>query len=223
MGLAGRSIPGTTTRRLVTWGRLPFDGSAFARIATARLSPLHTLESGMATGLPLAAMPVVAVGRTALYLGDSDDPMVGVWRFDGRHVRSIRWEAAAAVPTMPDDRDRAFETDSAMWMSWPEIKRTKADFQRRLFAQMKELPLPVHLPFFTRVVPADDGGLWIERRARPWLESTEFLVADSTGAIVARVDTPSRLLVLQIGPDWVLGRFRTEDDVPLVQRYRVVR
>jgi hypothetical protein len=48
-------------------------------------------------------------------------------------------------------------------------------------------------------------------------------VYDSTGAILARADTPLRFDVYQIGEDFILGRWRNEDDVEFIHAYELTR
>ncbi|MBL8984949.1 MAG: hypothetical protein JNJ80_01675 [Gemmatimonadetes bacterium] len=209
-------------RRPMVVGRIPFDGARFDSITAGRGIEIYQTASGMGWGVPMGAGSVFGIGRTAVYGGDTDESAVGSWTLDGRMTRSIRW-VAPPDPVTADDWRRAVAAESTSLESSPETRRAKPEFRRSLIARLQSLPPPKQARRFTFLVPTDDGGVWIQRRPRRWLEVSEYLVADSTGALVARVDVPTRIHPFQIGPDWVLARFLTEDDVQLVRRYRLLR
>jgi hypothetical protein len=87
---------------------------------------------------------------------------------------------------------------------------------------MKQVPMPSHAPRFTRLIATEAGGVWIERRPRPWQPETEYLVADSSGTLIARIEGPAPFSPIQIGSDWVVGVWRDADEVPEVRRYRIL-
>ncbi len=88
---------------------------------------------------------------------------------------------------------------------------------------MDRLPsLPVDRTFrFVRV--DDEGLLWSREPLVPNPSVQRWTVFDSTGAAVARVQTPLRFDVFQIGRDYILGRWLNEDDVEFVHVYALTR
>ncbi len=201
-------------------GRVPIDGSGFDSIATGRGSELFMTEGGRGLDIPMARRTVFAVTPELLYLGDSEDAIIGVWRVSGPKIRTIRW-IAAPDSTSSADAEASFRHDSADLMTSREMMRARPELLRSMFARMRAVKAQPVTPYFTRLIPTDDGGLWIERRTRPWNTTTSFLVADSTGAITASLEAPAEFTPLQVGSDWVLGRWRTPEDVLVVRQFRI--
>lgn len=209
-------------RSPIVIGRVPIDGSGFDSIAAGRGPEVFLTEGGRSLDIPMARRTVFAVTSHLVYLGDSEDAAIGVWRVGGGKVRTIRW-IAPPDSTTAADAEASFRHDSADLMTSREMMRARPEALRSMFAQMRAVKANPLAPTFTRLVPTDDGGLWIERRTRPWGGTTSFLIADSTGAIIASLEAPSEFLPVQVGPDWVLGRWRTPEEVLTLRQYRIRR
>lgn len=211
----GPSEPNVRRRNAMVLGRIPFDGSTFDTIATGRGQEVVPIVGIFSSGIPMAGSSTFLAVPEALFLGESDEAAVGMWALDGRLIRSIRWETSPDSVTA-DDRRQIFRRDSANWFRSREISAARR--VSHILEGLRNRPVAAEAPRFTRILRADDGGLWIERRPRSWLPRVDYLIADSTGALVARIDLPASFRPLQVGPSWVLGVWRDADDVPFVQR-----
>jgi hypothetical protein len=87
------------------------------------------------------------------------------------------------------------------------------NLRRQLFAEQG--------PYYTDFLPTDEGGVWLEQYSRPWTLTRRYLVFDSTGTLMARVELPPRIRPFQILGDRMIARWRNEDDVDHIRIYRI--
>jgi hypothetical protein len=76
--------------------------------------------------------------------------------------------------------------------------------------------------FIDRLLVGTDGSIWAED---PWVledDPRQYIVYDSSGVALARVTTPARVRVLRVSTSEALGVWKDEDDVPHIQRWRIV-
>jgi hypothetical protein len=84
------------------------------------------------------------------------------------------------------------------------------------------LPFPATHPAFTGLVVASTGEVW----AREHGDSTKaqrWHLFTPTGALTATIEMPAGVEPLDIGRDYLLAKFRNEDDVESVRVYRFAR
>lgn len=67
------------------------------------------------------------------------------------------------------------------------------------------------------------GNLWVQEFRPRWEEGSSWQAFDRNGVLFARLELPPRFSVLDIGPDWVLGRTRDHLDVERVVLYELLR
>jgi hypothetical protein len=67
------------------------------------------------------------------------------------------------------------------------------------------------------------GHLWVSEYSGPQDDSTVYTVFDTEGKLVGRLPLPARFGVIEIGSDYVLGRYTDELDVEYVRVYRLSR
>jgi hypothetical protein len=119
----------------------------------------------------------------------------------------------------------------------PVTRRDIADYRRGLVtvgssndadrAALDELlsraPYPKTMPAFAGLTADAEGDVWVQETRRPgeWKEGARWTVFGPSGGVVATVRTPPGLTVHQIGPDWILGTYRDEDQIEHVRLYRV--
>jgi hypothetical protein len=124
---------------------------------------------------------------------------------------------------MQHDPEHPFPLDSWLylknWVEGPLDSAARAPLKRALD---RLPPLPAAQTY--RFVRVDDVGLlWSREPIGPTSSTQHWTVYDSTGAILARADTPLRFDVYQIGEDFILGRWRNEDDVEFIHAYELTR
>ena len=97
-----------------------------------------------------------------------------------------------------------------------------ARHQQRQF--LAEVPFPERMPAFTALLADGRGNWWIADppAADGAGESIWHLVSDG-GRLLGSVRVPPRLMVKEIGPDWILGVFLDENDAERVRVHRLER
>jgi hypothetical protein len=132
----------------------------------------------------------------------------------GSFVRSYQMEY---------DPEHLFPLDSWLylknWVEGPLDTAVRAPLKRALD---RLPPLPAEQTY--RFVRVDDQGLLWSREPLGLSPSVQqWTVYDPTGALLARADTPLRFDVYQIGEDFILGRWRDEEDVEFIHAYGLTR
>lgn len=89
-------------------------------------------------------------------------------------------------------------------------------------AQFRQSPRHATFPAFASIRLDRVGRLWVEEYRPPGVETVEWLVFDADGVLAARVETPYRFWIVEIGGDYVLGVQRDELGVETVRLYRLV-
>jgi len=89
--------------------------------------------------------------------------------------------------------------------------------EKREFKRMLRDRLPEIKPAFARIVPDDDGRLWIALSRAEKVVAVEWLVVDSTGTVVARTELPEYVRLYAVREGRAYGRLTSpETDVPMV-------
>jgi hypothetical protein len=153
------------------------------------------------------------------FLGDTDVPEIRMHALDGRLLRIVRW-TAEPDPVTSDDRKASFGFDSSQLAG---AGGGDEGMRQQMFANMRTKQFAVVAPYFTALLVGGEGELWVEQFARPWRLVRRYLVVDSTGVLAARVAMPAGFRPYQVGTDFVLGRWRDEDDVDHIRLHRLDR
>lgn len=161
---------------------------------------------------------VQAVVDRKLYLGETTEPQFRIADLIGPGRRIVRWKGVAEAVT-EEDRRRSFEFDSTLMASSPG-----GDVMLRssMFETFRTRRYAERMPLYTAILPTDNGEVWLEQFARPWRLARTYLVFDSTGAMIARVELPPDVRPFQVAGDRVIARWRDEDEIEYVRVYRIV-
>lgn len=167
--------------------------------------------------LPFGRRTVVAVSGERFLVGTGDRYEVAAFDPGGR-LRELTRKAHRPLPvTRRDIADyrRGLVT----------IGRTDEGDKRAQDELFATAPLPETMPAYAALLADPAGTLWVQETRRPGDRDAgaEWSVFDRDGGLVATVRTPAGLTVRQIGPDWILGTVRDEDDVEHVRLHRLVR
>lgn len=163
----------------------------------------------------------VALGGDRFYAGDSDALDVTMSTPEGTPRRIIRRAGPPRAVTPADlEEARRLADESA--------QRT-----RLMMAQALGRPVPkpdltdyVHRetwPAFSRLLVDTEGHLWVRAYPAPGADARTWSVFDPAGRWLGEVEMPERFEVLEIGGDYVLGRWLDEDDVPYVRVHPLVK
>lgn len=162
---------------------------------------------------PLGRKTVYAVTGDRMYLGTADTYEIGVYGPDGSPRARIRWPAED-LRISPAQLSR-FRSNHLAATS-PE---------RRAAAErwLRDLQFPDSFPAYSDLLVDSEGHLWVARYLRPDEEAPRWDVFDPDGAWLGTINLPPRFEILQVGSDFVLGRWLDEWDVEHVRIYGLSR
>lgn len=170
-------------------------------------------ENGIRTtlGVPFAPLGQIVTREDGYCYGSAE--MYAIRCADARGVlqRIIRLE-----------RDPAPVTEQMVEQYFAAALETdNANRRRALERLMRELPIPDHLPAFAAMLGDAEGNLWIQDYPRPGdeAEPSSWRVFGPDGRPLGSIEMPGRFSPLEIGSDYVLGRWRDRQDVEYVQMY----
>ncbi|HSG08136.1 MAG TPA: hypothetical protein VLA36_07255, partial [Longimicrobiales bacterium] len=84
---------------------------------------------------------------------------------------------------------------------------------RQIRDLLAEMPFPDELPPYQLLMSDALGFLWVQEYVAPGQTVPVWTVLDPQGHAVARLQTPARTRLLEIGEDYLLGLSRDELDV----------
>jgi hypothetical protein len=164
--------------------------------------------------LPLGKQPVIAIGRSRVYVGDADRFEIRVYDLGGRRVGTLQRPELPTPVTRDDIRD---ETERAV----AEAGEPRRAAVERGYAG---ITFPATLPAYTQMVIDAEDHVWVRAFPRRSAPTARWSVFSPVGALVAEVDVPKHLEVYEIGRDYALGRYLDpEEAVPQVRMYRLSR
>jgi hypothetical protein len=225
----------------LAWAPEAAAGSAIARrgVMIDMLSPggLPGIMLGEFPGLEQTvdpgpqAIPTAVFGRNAFHhaagdriaIGTSDAFSVRVYGEDGQ-IRGVVRQNAPAAPIAASDIDRLRER---------MLEEPLSDSERKeLTDALADAPRPATRPAFGAVRIDRTGNLWVQDYAQPGDAPAEWQVFDADGVLLSRVPMPnlegiaqgtSYFTILDVGPDYVLGRIQDEQPLERVVLYRLLR
>jgi len=157
------------------------------------------------------AMPsrLYRVGRDSLMIYDRSNARFSIHTLDGTFVR-----------TEPALNTRAFAYDEWLynrhWIDGPALGRGRAPVR----AAVDRLPPPDPETGFRYMKVSPQGHLWV-RRPGPPDGPTDWVIHDLEAQPIARITTPPKFEIHEIGRDYLLGVGRDELDVEFIQLFRM--
>ena len=178
------------------------------------------LDSDQSVGFPRTwgkDLEFVATDE-GVWLGTGDDYELELIDWSGATARRIRWSGPDQA--VADEHVEAHRDEIRRYYS----ESSFSDWEARFHSQWEEEAkyLPSTFPSFSRVLLSDDGNLWVEHFRRPGAARREWVVFAPTGEWVAAVDLPARMVVEDVGADWVLARTTDELNVERIELYALV-
>ena len=158
-------------------------------------------------------------------------PEIGEFTIAGKQTRLIRLPDRSVKPS-----NEAIEAYRAWYLASPgEDGRPMGPAMKARFAQLLERAVYTErLPSFGAMIMDRSGNLWVQRydyrsvfqtpgpvRTQTMTVATRWDVIDSNGRWITTVDFPARFTPVEIGPDYVAGLARDEDEVEQVRVYRL--
>lgn len=169
--------------------------------------------------LPFGRETYIAVQGDRFYMADSDRYEVAVYSAAGKLTALVR-KHHQPLEVSGDDIER-FKED---FLAPPEGEEPDENRQRMEERVLAEMPFPEAFPALADLHVDARGNLWVEEYRRPGDERPPvWSVFDEAGRLLGTVETPPDLDLLQIGDDFVLGRWQDQFDVDHIRLYDLIK
>jgi hypothetical protein len=166
----------------------------------------------MAGARPFGRSAVVALARSGFLLGVADNYEIGLYDADGSPVQVLRreFEPRRVLPEHIEARRS-------------EIREGMPDSPvRRMFEGRLE-SAPETLPPYESVHVDAEGVLWVARYAAPGDQTRVWELFHLDEGMVATLEVPFNVLILEVGTDYVLAVRTDELGVEVVHVYPLMR
>lgn len=166
------------------------------------------------TGVPFGRVPVVSVTDDGFHFGPADEYEIRTYDAGGALARIVR---------LPESRRAVTEEDLARFradrLERAEREGTRPSMERLL----SQLPYPDRLPPYEAFLADGAGHLWVaDYRTDPEADRS-WRVFSPEGGLLGTVTLPGRLEPLQIGEDFLLGRWTDELEIESVRIYPLIK
>lgn len=121
----------------------------------------------------------------------------------------------------PRERPRVTEADVRRYRETMVTMGADAFARRQREQFLRDVPYPERMPALAAVLPDGRGNWWIQDP--PTAAEPVWNLVGGNGRHLGRLRTPDRLIVKEIGPDWLLGVYLDENDVEHVRLYALQR
>ena len=156
----------------------------------------------------------VAAGGSAVWIGDTDRFELRRYGFDGRLEALVR---RAFEPVVVDD----VMVDRAMV---EEMENADDDNERRMIRRRwEDIPIPATLPAYEALTVDRLGNLWVQLFEVPGERDRIWSVFTREGEWLGDVTFPVRIRPLEIGDEYVIGRYGDVLDVEHIQIWELVK
>jgi hypothetical protein len=164
--------------------------------------------------LPLSPELLASANGDRLATITTAEPVVELRGADGALETVARWSPPRRATSEVWERFQA-----------EDLARAGDSPQRAVYEDYyrQTLPLPQWVPAARRLVSDAEDHLWVERFRLPWEAGSTWDVLTGEGRWLTTVELPAGGTIYQIGPDFVLGRWRSEDGVEVVRLHRLRR
>jgi hypothetical protein len=165
------------------------------------------------TRLPFGRSGIPAVSGDEFLYGDGDRYEIAVHSATGELRRLIRL----------DRPNRPVSSADIEWVKESRLAEVSDERYRSEAARSYDrIQYPETMPAFERIIPADDGSIWIQLPPTRGEDSTIWDVFDRDGAFLGQAAGPARFQMMHVGADLVTGVWRNDLGVEVVQVHRVV-
>jgi len=160
-------------------------------------------------------LSIAAFGEE-VYAGDTGSYEIQAVSMDGAVRRIIRrdWRNPAVTDAMVEA------------LREEELREAEDDNdRRRIQRDYDEMALFLHdtAPAFSDLMTDLEGNLWVHGYSLPGEPPAPWTVFDSEGIMLGDVDLPEGLRPLEVGSDYVMGRWRDDLGVDYVRRYALLK
>lgn len=185
----------------------------FPWLTSLALNPTDSERAISVGTYPFGPQLHVVSSGNALVIGDGADNRLRYYSHLGERLGTVD------LPLVP----RAFDAKVVTRVGKAVASSMRSE-RAQMVARARHDPkyLPEYEPFFAALLSGPDGEVWIERFRVDPSDESEYLVTSASGRVVAKVESPGGLRVLDIGRDAILAVATDVDDVEriVVHHYR---
>lgn len=218
VGFTPPGPPGTMTADSMRYSSYSLTDSTFTEIRRLPRGLRYSAQwQGRASIFPLPFGPAAqeAVSNGRLYFTDA--VRAEFWALDDDGVvRQIVRQPGEPKPLTQDIIDALIERRMADAPEEPEGRQAWRDWFR-------DVPWPENLPAYQDMQADRLGNLWVMAYRPDTEDPGEWFVFDTGGQWLSTIVFPPRFDPLDIGADYVLGRWQDELDVEYVRVYGLVK
>ncbi len=156
----------------------------------------------------------VTAGPSGVWVGDTERFEVRRFGFDGSLEAIVRRQSepvvvddALVARAMQDELDEADDEEN----------------ERYIRRRWEDSPLPPTLPAYEALLIDAGGNLWVQNFEIPGATERRWSVFTPDGVWLGEIAFPDRFRPLEIGSDYVLGRFGDELDVEHIQLWELLK
>jgi hypothetical protein len=203
---------------LAVRGRVPFWLSDADSTVVARLDSFPGSERAVhargSSPRMLGKQTSMAITSDRLYVGTAERPEVYVISLADYSVDTI------GVPVTPG----AVTPTDIEALKAIELATTPASGHLRVESDFARHPFPDSLPPYQALVADAAELLWVQDYPRASSEFVKWTIVSKEGKLIAAVSLPTYLEVLEIGRDYILGKYlHPIESIPQVRLYRLRR
>ncbi|MCL7971568.1 MAG: hypothetical protein M8866_05650 [marine benthic group bacterium] len=180
------------------------------------------LQSGESDGGFMIAIGATPFGRSTQVAGGTS----GVWLGDTDRFEIHRYDAGGDLRTVARRSWEPVVVDDALVQRATDEELAEADDdddRRRIRRRWESVPTPETLPAFQALQVDRVGNVWVQQFEVPGAPERTWSVFDRAGTWLGDVAFPDRFRPLEIGDDYVLGRFGDELDVEHIQLWKLIK
>ena len=187
-----------------------FPGPEMVVLQSGEIEGGHGVTIGSA---PFGRSTEVAGGVSGIWIGDTERFEMMRYAPDGRLEAIAR---RAFEPVVVDDAliERATAED---------LEDADDDQRQAIRRRWENVPIPPTLPAYEEMLVDRGGNLWVQHFEVPGAPERTWSVFDADGIWLGDVVFPDRFRPLEIGDDYVLGRFGDDLDVEHIQIWELVK
>jgi hypothetical protein len=212
----GETQPGLR-RDTTLYVRCDMEGALLDTLGSYPGATSYSIQEGdgwLGGGVPFGHASQAAVYGAGYYYGSSDSYEIGRYAIDGTLQRLVRLNRSSMEVT-PED----IETFTQQSLASARDERRR-QIRERMYARM---PWPDVMPAYSEFITDAEGNLWVAEYRRPGDEQPRWTVFDPDGTTLGVVETPPLFQILQIGSNFMLGRWRDELGVEHVRMYELLK
>lgn len=202
-----RASPDLSTVDSIGW----FRGTEHYNVGTESKPLLRSVFFGRDTRIAAGGDPM------RLYIGGMESRPEGydvhVYDSEGRLERIFR-HTVPERPLSSEEIEAARESERAIYERSPS--RRPADW---IAEHLRSMPIPPSAPPHGDLHVDSEGNLWVQEWQMPNSGQQRFSIFDPAGTAIGSLSLSEKFRIMDIGDDYVLGRWRDANNVEFVHLY----